>query len=63
MAHTPHDILAANFGVSPRAMEKMPAKEKFIFQADVPGPLAEDKKALLARRAYRRRISLFASRR
>jgi oxalate decarboxylase len=45
MAHTPHDVLAANFGVSPQAMEKMVRREKFIFQAPVPGPLAEDEKA------------------
>jgi len=45
MAHTPHDVLAANFGVSPQAMEKMVRREKFIFQAAVPGPLAEDQKA------------------
>ncbi len=45
MAHTPHDVLAANFGVSQQAMEKMPRREKFIFQAPVPGPLAEDLKA------------------
>jgi oxalate decarboxylase len=44
MAHTPHDVLAANFGVSEQALEKMPKREKFIFQAAVPGPLAEDKK-------------------
>ncbi len=45
MAHTPHDVLAANFGVSPQAMDKMVRKEKFIFQAPVPGPLADDLKA------------------
>ncbi|MGA7217584.1 MAG: cupin domain-containing protein [Candidatus Sulfotelmatobacter sp.] len=45
MAHTPHDVLAKNFGVSEQAMEKMPKKEKFIFQAAVPGPLAADLKA------------------
>ena len=45
MAHTPHDVLAANFGVSPQAMEKMVRREKFIFQAAVPGPLADDQKA------------------
>jgi oxalate decarboxylase len=44
MAHTPHDVLSANFGVSPQAMEKMPRREKFIFQGAVPGPLAEDQK-------------------
>ena len=42
MAHTPHDVLSANFGVSQQAMEKMPRKEKFIFQAAVPGPLTQD---------------------
>src|ERR1700722_3702745 len=44
MAHTPHDVLSKNFGVSEQAMEKMPRREKFIFQAAVPGPLAEDQK-------------------
>src|SRR5258708_30390828 len=45
MAHTPHDVLSANFGASQQAMEKMPKREKFIFQAVVPGPLAADQKA------------------
>jgi len=45
MAHTPHDVLAANFGVSRQAMEKMIRREKFIFQAAVPGALDEDQKA------------------
>jgi oxalate decarboxylase len=45
MAHTPHDVLAKNFGLSEQAMEKMPKKEKFIFQAAVPGPLAADQAA------------------
>jgi oxalate decarboxylase len=45
MAHTPHDVLSKNFGVSEQAMAKMPRKEKFIFQAEVPGPLAADQKA------------------
>jgi oxalate decarboxylase len=45
MAHTPHDVLSKNFGVSEQSMEKMPKKEKFIFQAEVPGPLAADQKA------------------
>lgn len=45
MAHTPHDVLAANFGVSRQAMEKMVSREKFIFQSTVPGPLAEDQRA------------------
>jgi oxalate decarboxylase len=45
MAHTPQDVLAQNFGVSLQSMEKMPKKEKFIFQAPVPGPLAGDQAA------------------
>jgi oxalate decarboxylase len=45
MAHTPHEVLAANFGVTEQSMEKMPKKEKFIFQAPVPGPLTADQKA------------------
>ena len=44
MAHTPHDVLAQNFGVSALAMDKMPRREKFIFQAAVPGPLVTDQK-------------------
>jgi oxalate decarboxylase len=45
MAHTPHDVLAKNFGVSAEAMAKMPKREKFIFQAEVPGPLSQDQAA------------------
>jgi oxalate decarboxylase len=44
MAHTPHDVLSKNFGVSEQALEKMPRREKFIFQAEVPGPLEADQK-------------------
>ena len=42
MAHTPRDVVSKNFGVSQVAVEKMPKTELFIFQAEVPGPLAED---------------------
>jgi oxalate decarboxylase len=45
MAHTPHDVLAKNFGVSPKSLEKLPKEELFIFQAKVPGPLADDQRA------------------
>lgn len=45
MAHTPRDVLTKNFGVSLRSLEKLPKEELFIFQADVPGPLAEDQRA------------------
>jgi oxalate decarboxylase len=45
MAHTPHDVLSKNFGVSEQALENMPRREKFIFQAAVPGPLTADQKS------------------
>ena len=44
MAHTPHDVLAKNFGVTEQSMQKMPRREKFIFQAAVPGTLADEQK-------------------
>ncbi len=44
MAHTPPDLVAKNFGVSQSALAKLPKREKFIFQTDVPGPLAEDQR-------------------
>jgi oxalate decarboxylase len=44
MAHTPHDVLAQNFGVSEQVLQGMPRREKFIFQASVPGPLEVDRK-------------------
>ncbi len=44
MAHTPPDVVAKNFGVAQSALAKMPKKEKFIFQSEVPGPLAEDQR-------------------
>lgn len=45
MAHTPKDVLSANFGVNQEFLQKLPRREKFIFQAPVPGPLAADQKA------------------
>ena len=44
MAHTPPDVVAKNFGVPQQALAAMPKKELFIFQADVPGPLADDRR-------------------
>src|SRR5277367_4140477 len=44
MAHTPKDVLAKNFGVSEQTLAKMPKEELFIFQAAVPGPLADDQR-------------------
>ncbi len=45
LAHTPREVLARNFGVPEQAFAGIPAKELFIFQAKVPGPLAADKVA------------------
>ncbi|PYU16825.1 MAG: cupin [Acidobacteria bacterium] len=44
MAHTPRDVVSKNFVVPQAAVEKMPHKELFIFQAEIPGPLAEDQR-------------------
>jgi oxalate decarboxylase len=44
MAHTPPDVVAKNFGVSQTAVSNMPRKELFIFQAQVPGPLEQDRR-------------------
>lgn len=42
-AHTPKEILAKNFGVPVSAFAKIPKEELYIFQAQVPPPLAKDK--------------------
>ena len=44
MAHTPRDVVAKNFGVGQSALAKMPEKELFIFQAEMPGSLEDDKR-------------------
>ncbi|MGA9484462.1 MAG: cupin domain-containing protein, partial [Candidatus Acidiferrales bacterium] len=44
MAHTPPEVVAKNFGVNQQALAAMPKKELFIFQAEVPGALAEDRR-------------------
>ena len=41
-AHTPKDVLAANFGVPESALSGIPSGERYIFQGEVPGPLEED---------------------
>jgi oxalate decarboxylase len=43
MAHTPKVVLAKNFGVPESAFARIPEKDLWIFQADVPGPLAADR--------------------
>jgi oxalate decarboxylase len=46
IAHTPREVLAKNFGTSPQVLSKTPAKELFIFQSEVPPPLADDQRAV-----------------
>jgi oxalate decarboxylase len=44
-AHTPRDVLARNFGVPPSAFDDIPIdvdQERYIFPAEVPGPIASD---------------------
>ncbi|MDB6125604.1 MAG: oxalate decarboxylase [Pedosphaera sp.] len=43
MAHTPKEVLAKNFGVPESAFARIPEKDLWIFQAEVPGPLAADR--------------------
>src|SRR6202162_4892237 len=45
MAHLPPEVLAKNFGVGEKAFENLPKEELFIFQTNVPGPLADAKTA------------------
>src|ERR1700732_2736450 len=45
MAHLPPEVLSKNFGVAEMALNKLPKRELFIFQAAVPGPLEVDQKA------------------
>ncbi|PEB52276.1 oxalate decarboxylase [Bacillus pseudomycoides] len=42
-AHTPRDVLAANFGVLESAFAHIPTKQRYIFQAKVPGTLESQK--------------------
>jgi oxalate decarboxylase len=49
MAHTPREVVAKNFGVSAKALENLPKEELFIFQAEVPGPLEEDRRLAAGR--------------
>jgi oxalate decarboxylase len=42
MAHTPKEILAKNFGVSEATFDKVPIKERFIFQTELPEDLKKE---------------------
>jgi oxalate decarboxylase len=39
-AHTPKDVLSANFGVPAEAFSTIPAQQVYIYQDHVPGPLS-----------------------
>ncbi len=45
LVHIPREVLAKNFGVAERAFAGIPNEELFIFQSQVPGPLAKDRVA------------------
>ncbi len=46
IAHTPPDVLAANFGVSKDVFKNIPLQDLWIFQGKEPGPLAADQAAV-----------------
>jgi oxalate decarboxylase len=46
VAHTPPDVLAANFGVPAETFSKIFLHDLWIFQSAVPGPLAADQDAV-----------------
>ncbi|AZV50116.1 oxalate decarboxylase [Bacillus halotolerans] len=42
LAHTPKEVIAANFGVTEEEIANLPGKEKYIFEKPVPGCLKDD---------------------
>ncbi|MET1045935.1 MAG: cupin domain-containing protein [Hyphomicrobium sp.] len=46
LAHTPPDVLAANFGVPQDVFKNIPLQDLWIFQGKQPGPLAADQAAV-----------------
>jgi oxalate decarboxylase len=46
VAHTPPDVLAANFSVPAATFDKIFAHDLWIFQGEAPGPLAVDQEAV-----------------
>src|SRR6201993_3381081 len=46
IAHTPPDVLAANFGVPAETFSKIFMHDLWIFQSSLPGPLAADQDAV-----------------
>ncbi len=46
IAHTPPEVLAKNFGVPADAFKNIPLHQRWIFQGEIPGPLADVRKAI-----------------
>jgi len=42
-AHTPKEVLSANFGVPTSAFAHIPKQQRYIFQGSIPGPLESQK--------------------
>ncbi len=42
IAHTPPEVLAKNFGIPAESFKNIPVEQKWIFQGELPGPLAQD---------------------
>lgn len=42
-AHTPKDVLSANFGVPENAFDRIPSKQVYIFQDSIPGSIESQK--------------------
>src|SRR4051794_40685814 len=43
LSHVPRSVLAGNFGADEADFADLPAEERWIFPANVPGPLARDR--------------------
>ena len=48
MHHTPAEVLAKNFNVPAATFNKVPERELFIFNTELPRPLDEEKKEVYA---------------
>jgi oxalate decarboxylase len=51
LAHTPPSVLSKNLGLPESALKKLPTRNLYIFPADLPASLAQDKAAVGGRRA------------
>jgi oxalate decarboxylase len=48
LAHTPPEVLAKSFGVPADSFKNIPLHNRWIFQSEIPGPLAADQAAVKA---------------